>query len=104
MWSYGNTTITMTKGDYGVGLAITVKGVPISANDSLQFRISRGSAAIIKMDFPHPSNNKVEIVLTKEQSDKLPVGVYNYGLDWYRDGEFMYSVIPSAQFKVEAKA
>lgn len=106
MWIVSEKNIEMTEGDFGISLPIVISGVTLGANDSILFALKRehSTRAVLSKEFDSISANTVNLVLTEEESDALPVGVYVYNLDWYQDGEFMCNIINGAKFKVVAKA
>ena len=106
MWCVYGNKITMTEGDFGVGLEFTVRRVVVNSGDV--FRLSIKSApkaeAIIEKVFENISQNKFALTLTEAETAELPVGMYVYVLDWCKEGEFMYNTIRVANFQVEEKA
>lgn len=104
MWKTSNANISMTVGDYGIELPVTVSGVEFGQNDSVRFRVANGSAEYLDKVFGHIADNTFKLMLTKSESDGLPVGQYRYSLDWFRDNAFMCNIIPSGEFKVVGKA
>lgn len=103
MWKTSNANISMTVGDYGIDLPITVTGVQFGENDAIRFRVADGSDERLNKVFDHISDNTFNVKLTKADSDALPVGQYRYALDWFRDHVFMCNIIPSGEFKVVGK-
>ena len=103
MWNCTGQDIIMARGDYGIELEIEVEGATFAANDELRFKVARNGETVVEKTFTNIQNNKVNLVLTKAETDALRVGSYRYSLDWYEDGVFMDNVIPSAAFRVVAK-
>lgn len=106
MWNVNGQNLTMTEGDWGIQLPVTISGTTLTANDELKFTIktSINGEAIVSKNYSNISENTVNLELTEAESALLPVGTYVYLLDWYQDGAFMCNIIPSALFKVVEKA
>lgn len=104
MWYVNGNNISMTEGDFGIELPITVHGVTLGEQDSIKFTIKSGDATIIEKDFSDISHNTINLDLTEAESALLPVGLYSYVLDWYQNGVFMCNIIPSGRFVVGDKA
>ena len=106
MWKVEKNNLSMTEGDYGVALPITISGASIATGDSVTFTVKtekNGTGKLVKT-FSNITQNKFDLVLTSAESALLPVGYYVYSLDWYKDGEFICNIIPSASFRVVDKA
>ena len=106
MWFAPNTRdIQMTVGDYGVKLPFKFKYITIANDDYFKFTIKTGvdDEPLIEIDITDIENNKVEIELSKQDSDKLSVGTYFYNLDWYQDNNFNCNLIRLAKFEVMKK-
>lgn len=106
-WIVDGNNLTMAEEDFGVGLPFEFQlGATLGANDTMQFvfKRSKNAEALVTKTFDSVTDNKVELVLTEEDSAKLPVGVYVYRLDWYQNGSFMDNLIPCATLKVVDKA
>lgn len=103
MWVVSGNSLTMTEGDFGVALPVSVTGAAFTDGDTIRFTFKQvaNGAVILKKDFPAAS--PVSLVLTAQESAKFPVGTYVYSLDWYREGSYMCNIIPSAGFKVVDK-
>ena len=106
MWRVLSTNITMTEGDFGVALPITISGTTFAASDTIKLTIltSVNGAEIIAKEFTNITQNTVALELTEAESALLPVGNYVYRLDWYNSGVFMCCVVEFANFKVVEKA
>ena len=104
MWYASGNRLTMTEGDWGVELPVTISGVTFTSSDAVRIVIKNGDDALVSKDFTNISNNTVDLELTEAESALLPVGVYAFSLDWYQDGAFMCNIIPSGVFKVVDKA
>ena len=106
MWQVTAQSLSMTEGDWGIQLPVTISGVTFAANDfvSLTIKNQNNGTAIIEKTFANIQNNTVNLELTEAESALLPVGSYVYVLDWFQDGAFMCNIISSAVFKVVDKA
>ena len=106
MWRVVGSDITMTAGDFGVALPITISGVTLTPSDKLKLTVKRADtgATVLEMDFSNISANTVEMELTAAESELLTPGEYRYNLDWYQDGVFLCCVVGGASFRVVAKA
>ena len=105
MWGVIGNNLQMAEGDYGLTLPITISGTELTAADTIKLTIkrTRNGEAIIERDMI-PSENTVNFTITAAESAQLPVGVYVYALDWYRNGQFMCNIIPIGTLKVVDKA
>lgn len=103
MWMCTDQSIQMTEGDYGIELPITVNGVTFTERDEVRIKIARGDNVLIEKVFDNISDNTVNMVLTEAESALLPVGNYQYSLDWYQDGAFMCNIIQRASYRVVDK-
>lgn len=106
MWDVSELRITMTVGDYGIELPLTVTDVEFSANDKLELTIKKAmhGDALVAKTFENIEGNTVKLELSAEESAALPVGSYVYKLDWYQNGVFMCNIIKKADYKVVDKA
>ncbi len=106
MWRANGYEMTMTEGDFGIELPITISGTTITASDEIRFYIidKPNGNVIIDKTFSNIAQNTFTLELTAAVGALLPVGVYYYTLDWYQNGAFMCCVIERARFKVEDKA
>lgn len=107
MWTVkDNVNISMTEGDWGVALPITVTGTTLTASDKLRLSILDGhdGAAIIEKEFSSINNNQVELTITQAESQRLRPRSYVWRLDWYQGGSFNCSLIDGASFKVVDRA
>ena len=93
----------MTKDDYGVELPISIKGLNFSQNDELRIKIVKWNQTILTKVYTTIDGNVLNFSLTQQESSQLPVGDYEYSLDWYQNNSFMYNIIQRAQFKVVDK-
>ena len=104
MWAVNGNHLTMTEGDWGVELPVTISGVTFTASDAVKIVVKKGENVLVTRDFTNISEYTVNLELTEAESALLPVGSYAYSLDWYQNGAFMCNIIPSAVFKVVDKA
>lgn len=106
MWAVLSNDITMTEGDYGVALPVTVSGTTLASSDSVKISIMEAvnGAPILEKTFTDISRNTFNLELTEAETALLPVGNYVYRLDWYNAGVFMCNIIKVAWFKVVEKA
>lgn len=106
MWRVTANSITMTEGDYGIALPVTISGIDFTAADTVKISVltAVNGETIVEKEFSDISENTVNLELTQAESALLPVGVYVYRLDWYQSGVFMCNIIPFAAFKVVEKA
>ena len=105
MWAVNGTEISMAVGDYGIDLPITISGVTIDSYDELRLVINRAAdnATVLEKTFSGIQQNTVNLELTEEESTGIPVGKYEYSLDWYQNGVFMCNIIPRSAFRVVSK-
>lgn len=104
MWNSSGLNLSMARGDYGVQLPITINGATFNENDEFKFRISQNGIKLVEKTFTSIAENTIDLTLTEEEANKLPVGTYVYALDWYQNGVFMCNVVPMSIFKVVEKA
>lgn len=102
-WSTKDNEIYMIQGDYGIGLPITVYDVFILENDYVKITIKKEDQVILEKIFTKVRENTIFLNLTEEESALLDVGLYSYSIDWYRDGAFIYNIIPASSFRVVAR-
>lgn len=96
----------MAEDDFGVALEVEIKGTTFGTDDEFRVAIKDdiNGETLVEKTFSNISDNKFYLLLTEEDSVKLPVGNYVYLLDWYRSGVLMYNIIPSALWRVVEKA
>ena len=106
MWNAVSQNISMTEGDFGVQLPVTVSGTSLTPADTLRFTFldAPNGSVILSKSFSAISDNTVNLELAEAESALFTPGTYCYRLDWYQDGAFMCCLIPSATFKVVDKA
>lgn len=106
MWRVLSNSISMTEGDFGVALPITIGGTTLAASDTIKLTVLTGvnGDEILSKEFTNIQQNTVSLELTEAESALLPVGSYVYRLDWYNDGVFMCCIVEFASFKVVEKA
>lgn len=105
-WSVTGQKLSMVEGDYGIAIPVEINGATLGAQDSIKliFKTAINGDEIFSKEFNGIVDNTVELELTEEESELLPVGGYVYSLDWYQNGNFMCNIIPSASFSVVDKA
>lgn len=106
MWNVINCTdLIMAEGDFGIDLPCEIDGAELSDSDSIKFTIKYRKNGEVKLEKEcNITNNTFNLRLTKSESDRLPVGIYVYSLDWYKDNIFMCNIVLDAEFKVVDKA
>ena len=106
MWQVSNQNLTMTEGDFGLRLPVTISGTQFAANDTVRIEIKdqMNGTVILEKEFTDIQHNTVTLELTEAESALFPVGQYVYNMDWYQSGAFMCNIIRAAVFKVVDKA
>lgn len=91
--------IVMAKGNYGVGMAINIKDEAIQEGDKLKFVIKQNTSVeerIIEKIYDVGEIQDgiivLNVILTEEESKKLEVGNYIWGIEHTREG--MLSDLP----------
>lgn len=105
-WTTNDATlrIEMTEGDFGIELPLTFEDITFSENDKLNFVIVGNGVEIISKVYENIQNNAIELVILEEETRLLPVGRYDYRLDWYQNNAFMCNLAPMGVFAVGKKA
>lgn len=108
MWNVNGTALKMAEGDWGIALPIKISGVTLGANDSVRITIKSSingvaDTAILTKDYSGITGNTVNLELTEDESELLPIGVYLYSLDWYQHGSFMCNLIACSTLGVVDK-
>lgn len=105
MWNVSGINISMTEGDYGIPLPMTIKGATISAQESVKitFKKQKNGNAILVKEYSF-TNNTAWLEFTANESALFPVGQYYYTIDWYRNGVFLCNIVPVGSFNVGGKA
>lgn len=106
MWRVADLMITMTEGDYGLKLPVTLNGVTMSANDEIRLTIKDriNGNELVTLNYSDIQDDTFNIELTEADTNKLPVGSFVYSVEWYQDGFFMCCLVEKAPFKVVEKA
>lgn len=104
-WRVIGLQLQMAVGDYGISLPVSVSGATFGEGDELRFTFNKEtkSNTILTKTYSNIVQNSVDLSFTEAESALFRVGSYVYGLDWYKDGEFMCNIIESAQFRVVRK-
>lgn len=104
MWACYGTTLAMTEGDFGVELPVIITGPTFTASDELRIKIvGTDGTTIIEKTYDNITNNRFSLEFTASESALLPIGKYNYSLDWYQNSVFMCNIIPSGKLEVSDK-
>lgn len=94
--------IEMNKGDFGVILTVNFDDI---ANTNIKFIISDlNKNAIIEKTFDNITDNKIDLVLTEEETAKLDVGRYTWSLYQYVENELKNTLVVGKTFKVKEGA
>lgn len=106
MWDVRNNDLTMTEGDFGIILPVTINGATLETDDSIRLTIkdTQNGEAIVTKEFSNIVDNTFDFEISETETALLKVGVYVYSLDWFQNGNFMCNIIPCAKFKVVDKA
>lgn len=98
--------ITMTEGDYGVVLPISIGGIELTCNDKFALKIFKeiDEEPILTKTFENIIDNTLELQFTEEESKLFEVGSYYYDLDWFQDDTFLSNILRARTFKVNDKA
>ena len=94
--------IEMNKGDFGVILTVNFDDI---ADTNIKFIISNlNKNAIIEKTFDNITDNKIDLVLTEEETAKLDVGRYAWSLYQYVENELKNTLVVGKTFKVKEGA
>ena len=94
--------IEMNKGDFGVILTVNFDDI---ADTNIKFIISDlNKNAIIEKTFDNITDNKIDLVLTEEETAKLDVGRYAWSLYQYVENELKNTLVVGKTFKVKEGA
>lgn len=99
-------TIIMDEGDYGLDIAFKITG-DVLVTDKIEFKIKENkySKEILIKELLNLSNEDGKFIFilsfTSEESEKLLVGNYIYGIKQYRDNELLNTIIKAEPFMVE---
>ena len=102
-------SLEMIEGDFGQGLPFELQvqdEETITPIDSFAVRIYKNvnGELLVEKIYSNLDSNKFDLVLSKEDSMKLPLGMYYYDLDWYQGQTFLSNLIAKAKFQVKEKA
>ena len=105
-WYTNDSTlrIEMTVDDFGVPLSLDFEDYNFTEHDVLNFVIVDGDTEIISKVFEDIQNDHIELVITAQETELLHIGKYEYRIDWYQGGQFMYNIAPMGVFVVSKKA
>ncbi|MGX8704090.1 MAG: hypothetical protein ACSW8H_06535 [bacterium] len=106
MWKVSNDNISVSRGDFGIGLQFSVAGVPVQSGDSLRVVIKQcvGGPVLISKEFTDISGGSFEMSFTEEEAQNLKPGNYVWRLDWFKSGVFQDCLVENAAFKVVMRA
>lgn len=96
-----NLKITMDYGDWGVEIPFSITG-DICPSDELVFIIAQRiceEPIIIKMGHT-TAEGYYSVTLSKEESSLLNAGKYIWGLQQYRDTEFLNTIVNGSKLEV----
>ena len=94
--------IEMNKGDFGVILTVNFDDI---ADTNIKFIVSDlNKNAIIEKTFDNITDNKIDLVLTEEETAKLDVGRYTWSLYQYVENELKNTLAVGKTFKVREGA
>ena len=94
--------IEMNKGDFGVILTVNFDDI---ADTNIKFIISDlNKNAIIEKTFDNITDNKIDLVLTEEETAKLDLGKYTWSLYQYVENELKNTLVVGKTFKVKEGA
>lgn len=106
MWKRENKKLSMDEGDFGVGLLTKIKGGSLPSGVKVKFWIKK----FVNNDRIEILNKTYDVVdntfnlsLTKEESDLLPSGCYTYGVELFKEGNFLNTIVNNEEFKVKDK-
>ena len=106
MWQATGYNLIMTEDDFGIELPFEIQiDDHLGANDMVRIVIKdtvHGEDLIVK-EFSQITGDTVRLVLTEQDSAKLPIGNYVYRLEWYQNGSFMGCLIDVGGLKVVKK-
>ena len=67
MWNVSGNSLSMTEGDWGVKLPVTVSGATFAANDSLKIVIKNGETTLVEKEYTNITQNTVNLELTEAE-------------------------------------
>ena len=104
MWNKENNKISMTKGDYGIALPITIIGIEIESGEQIIFYLKKtNNEEVLKKIFEDLKNNTFDLEFTKEESERLEIGTYLYNIDWYKENVFLGNIVKNEIFEVSER-
>jgi hypothetical protein len=104
MWNKENNKISMTKGDYGIALPITITGIEIESGEQIIFYLKKtNNEEVLKKTFENLKDNTFDLEFTKEESERLEIGTYLYNIDWYKENVFLGNIVKNEIFEVSER-
>ena len=104
MWNKENNKISMTKGDYGIALPITITGIEIESGEQIIFYLKKtNNEEVLKKIFENLKDNTFDLEFTKEESERLEIGTYLYNIDWYKENVFLGNIVKNEIFEVSER-
>ena len=104
MWNKENNKISMTKGDYGIALPITITGIEIESGEQIIFYLKKtNNEEVLKKIFEDLKDNTFDLEFTKEESERLEIGTYLYNIDWYKENVFLGNIVKNEIFEVSER-
>lgn len=106
MWKASNNNISVSYGDFGVGLLFSVAGVPIESGDTLRVVIKKctGGPVLLQKTFSDINGGAFLLSFTAEEAQNLRPGSYVWRLDWLRSGVLQDCLVENGVFKVVMRA
>ena len=104
MWNKENNKISMTKGDYGIALPITITGIEIESGEQIIFYLKKtNNEEVLKKIFENLKDNTFDLEFTKEESERLEIGTYLYNIDWYKENVFLGNIVKNEIFEISER-
>ena len=105
MWAANGDKISMVEGEYGISLPLTITGITIASGDTITFTVrkARDTEVLLEKPFTNVQSGTISLVLTETESENLPVGKYQYVIDWWQEASFEANLVHKGSFEVVAK-
>lgn len=100
----GKYTLVLDDGDYGIGVAIELNNFKFTDADSVIFTIRRkrlDKDIVIQKQYDNIQDNKVLLLISKEESELLTENIYHWELEIYRNNAFLMTIGKNLDFIVE---